>query len=398
MVNAAKEKLVIILILTLALGQLVRIPIEYQGLQSIYITPFDLIAVILVTLWIMSRPNLAQAELAQPIAIFAGLALLSLVVNARNLLPNELIASSLYFFRWLMLTSLYFIVKDFTLQFKKRLLGWLALSGMLVVLAGIIQYFFYPDLRNLYYAGWDEHLYRVFSTFLDPNFVGAFFVLNFILMLVLALHTRSVAWKFRILVIGAVLTLVAILLTYSRSAYAMFFVTNIMLLLLTKKKMLLIFMAVFIIGIILLPKNLPGEGVNLARTASVAARQQSMERAVKIWQDHPLFGIGFNAYRYAQKQYGFLPEDNWQTLHSAAGTDNSFLFVASTTGTVGLLSFFYLCYSILRITWRQKQRQISQVVLVSVVGILVNSLFINSLFFESILAWIWILVGIREKN
>ncbi|MBI2050144.1 MAG: hypothetical protein HYT35_01665 [Candidatus Staskawiczbacteria bacterium] len=100
MVNAAKEKLVIILILTLALGQLVRIPIEYQGLQSIYITPFDLIAVILVTLWIMSRPNLAHAELAQPIATFAGLALLSLVVNARNLLPNELITSFLYLFRW----------------------------------------------------------------------------------------------------------------------------------------------------------------------------------------------------------------------------------------------------------------------------------------------------------
>ena len=38
--------------------------------------------------------------------------------------------------------------------------------------------FVYPDLRNLWYLGWDPHYYRVFATLLDPNYVGILLVLT----------------------------------------------------------------------------------------------------------------------------------------------------------------------------------------------------------------------------
>ena len=82
------------------------------------------------------------------------------------------------------------------------------ISGSLIVLLGFIQLMFYPALRNLYYLGWDEHLYRMFSTFLDPNFAGAFFVLFTLFVIDMSLRYKkefknlcSVVWQHSLLLL-----------------------------------------------------------------------------------------------------------------------------------------------------------------------------------------------------
>ena len=67
--------------------------------------------------------------------------------------------------------------KDFKSLVKKLII----FIGIFIVGLGFIQFLFYQSLRNLFYLGWDEHLYRMFSIFLDPNFAGAFFVLYYFL-------------------------------------------------------------------------------------------------------------------------------------------------------------------------------------------------------------------------
>lgn len=385
MVNA-KKILAVLLVLSLALGEVIRIPLDFLGLKFAVFSPTDFIALILICLGIFSSgKKFFRGKLALPIFIFAGVALLSLLVNTKSLQPSEFIVSLLYLLRWLTFAGVYFIVRDFNFKTKKTFLSWLVVSSFVIILLGFVQYFLYPDLRNLYYSGWDEHLYRLFSTFLDPNFAGAFLVLGFILSLGLNRNLWFVS----------ILTFVAILLTYSRSAFLMFAASIcVFLLLIGKKKLLVGILLLLVVGIILIPKNLKSEGVNLLRTASITARQEEAKKALLIVRENPIFGVGFNAYRWAQIRYGLIQKTD---IHSGAGTDNSFLFVLATTGVIGFCAFIYLWYKILQQA-RLTRSTVSFIVIASTAGLFADSLFINSLFYSKILVWMWVLVGVMESK
>lgn len=393
------KKIAIILILSLVLGQVVRIPLG----SVVAVTPIDIFAFVLIALW--TRRNLKikrQKLISQPnkislaLVVFTAIGFFSLLVNSKHLIPEQFLVSFLYLVRFAFLAGIYFVVREFSEKTKWNLLSWLALAGVLIAVLGLIQYFLYPDLRNLYYAGWDEHLYRIFSTFLDPNFAGAFFVLVFILLLGLLFNREKKTDLFRLAVIlGTILTLTALLLTYSRSAYLAFFISLSTLFILAKRVWLVVFLLLFILGILLLPKNLPSEGVDLGRTASVLARQESTQKALIIIKDNPLLGVGFNAYRYAQMRYGFLKDES---AHSGAGTDNSFLFVLATTGIIGFMAYLYLWYQILSLAFQSRKLIVPKIVIVSSFTLFVNSLFINSLFYESIMVWMWLLIGTMERK
>lgn len=386
---AMAKKIIVLLILSLVFGQIVRIPLP--GVAGAFVTPIDFLVILLLPFWVSS---FSRSKLAAPIMAFFLLGLFSLLLNSKNLTFLELFTSLLYSVRFFILAGIYFTIRRFDVKTKEKLLYWLAGCGVVVVILGLIQYFLYPDLRNLYYAGWDEHLYRVFSTFLDPNFAGTFFVLVFVLLLGLTFREKAKVRRM-LFSIGLLLTFISILLTYSRSAFIMFVVSVSILLLFCKKRIILsMLLALFVLGIVLLPKSLPSEGVKLNRTASITARQDSAQKAVVIFRDNPFFGVGFNAYKFAQMRYGFLKDPN---IHSGAGTDNSFLFVLATTGIVGILAFIYLWYRVIWIAFKN-QSLTSYIIIASSVGLLINSFFINSLFYESIIVWMWIMVGIRERK
>lgn len=397
--DALAKKITIILILSLVLGQVVRIPLG----TVVAVTPIDIFAFVLIVLWIRRNLKIKRQKLiSQPnkvslaLVIFTAVGFFSLLVNSKYLIPEQFLVSFLYLSRWSILAGIYFVVREFSEKTKRNLLSWLALAGVLISVLGLIQYFLYPDLRNLTYAGWDEHLYRIFSTFLDPNFAGSFFVLVFILLLGLLFNREKKTDLFRLaLILGTILTLIALLLTYSRSAYLAFFISLSVFFILAKRVWLMVFLPLFILGIFLLPKNLPSEGVNLARTASILARQESVERAWIIFKDNPLLGVGFNAYRYAQMRYGFLKDES---AHSGAGTDNSFLFVLATTGIIGFMAYLYFWFKVLGLAYFLKEHSISKVVIASILGLFMNSLFINALFYESILVWMFFLIGAMERK
>ena len=94
----------------------------------------------------------------------------------------------------------------------------LMVSGAIFIVFGYIQYLFYSNLRNLYYLGWDDHLYRLFSTFLDPNFAGIFLVLILLLTVQYFFLERKTKIKI-VIAMFSVLALIALYLTYSRSAF-----------------------------------------------------------------------------------------------------------------------------------------------------------------------------------
>lgn len=380
----------IILILIFPLGVLSRIQLS----DSIAISLND-IAIFLIVLFFAIRKIKEKKffffkyPLFKPIFIFMAIAVLSLLINIKNLSFLESITSSLYLLRWILYAGLYFLVIDFDTKFRQKVSIFLVISGAIAVIGGYFQYFLYPELRNLIYLGWDEHLYRMFSSFLDPNFAGAFFVLYFIFALSVFIEQS----RYIKLLLGLILTLTlgAIFLTYSRSALIMLVVSfAVFLFLIKQKKLIFIFISLSLLITFLLPKSFKTEGTNFLRTASAKARIDSSENALSIIRDNIFFGVGFNAYRYAQYRYGFLNDKKEIENHSGAGTDNSYLFILATTGIVGFAAYLYLLRRLFKIK--------DKILIASMAGLLVNALFINSLFYTFIMEWIWILAGLTFKE
>lgn len=371
----------LVTIFFLPFGEIIRIPL----FQNVSIHPIDITIGIFA---VYSIPYLLKNKkhyLFRPMLLVSGVFLLSLLVNIFSYDLGQLFVAALYYIRFVFLLLFFLAVSSLDSAFKKRIPMLLTIVGFIVVLLGYLQYFFYPNLRNLYYAGWDEHLYRMFSTFLDPNFAASFFVMYFLFILELISKTG----KKEPLLYGIVaLTLGAILLTYSRSAYLMLGISLFVFLLLQRQKKLLF----GLLGLVLLvpilfffsPKS---EGTNLLRTTSSFARVAAFQNAFTLFQENPIFGVGFNAYRYAQEKRGFLPQSAKEN-HAGAGTDNSFLFVLATTGIVGFGAYVYFWYVIL------KKTHINAVIFATVVGLIVNAMFINSLFYPPIMAFLWVELGL----
>jgi len=111
---------------------------------------------------------------------------------------------------------------------------------------------------------------------------------------------------------------------------------------------------------------------------------------MKIIQDHPVFGVGFNAYRYAQLNYGFRNDKAERISHADSGVDNSMLFVLATTGVVGFLFYLFM--------WIRILKTANVLIIASVIGVVIDSLFVNSLFYTYIMFWLWVIIGLRENK
>lgn len=394
----------------LSLGEIIRFDLG----NNIFIKPVDIVITILLLAWIVHNfENLGKIiktdSLFSPIKCVIIIMCISIMLNFKNFSSNEIIVGLSYIVRWIFYASLYFVVKSFPPKLKGKILYLLLIIGGLFTFFGFIQYFFYSNLRNLYYLGWDEHMHRMFSTFLDPNFAGGFFVLYllFLLSFLLYLFKNNKIREVWLISLVSVFSLISIFLSHSRSALIMLLTAIVIFSILTKKLYWFFgFALISIIFILISSKNFDVENINLFRIASTEARIDSAKIALKIINDNPFFGVGFNTYRYSQIKYGFRDPANSSVSHADAGTDNSFLFIFATTGIVGLIFYSNLLLKILQKSYlnyrryndKNIQKYIGITAIASMGGIIIDSFFINSLFYPGMLIWMWVLLGLMERK
>lgn len=388
------KSLFILICITLPLGALIRMSITPQA----FVYPVDVAVLLFVLVGIYQvLIHKSPKKWVSPFTFFLLAALVSLVVNIYWLSPQEFIVGSLYLVRF----SMYLLIAPIiSSQFKTNDVKWLVscitVSLFSTVLIGLAQYFLYPDLRNLMYLGWDEHHYRIFSSFLDPNFASIIFVIC--LWLLIAVFRNQKNKTIQQYGVGAiiVITFGALLLTYSRTGYLAFGLSAFAFFILEKKiKLFALIFLLFIAGVVLLPKDMQSEGVNLLRTASIFSRLESFQTAQSIIEKNPIFGVGFNTYRYAQDRYGNLAQDITHS-HAGAGVSNSYLFVIATTGIIGFLAFIYALARLiqeLKIIVRV-DRIIGNSMSALFVSVLIGSLVENVFFYSTILIILFILIGI----
>ncbi len=377
-------------------GQLAKIPLNFLNMPSINLYLTDIILFLLVISWIIwkvfdKKRKYHLPPLAKPIFLFSVLALISLLVNLSVFGLKESLVGSLYLIRWLFYAGIYFVVFD--LRKKLDWLKWhnkpcfLLIIGSAIAIFGLIQYSLWPDFKALETLNWDPHFYRLVGTFFDPGFTGLILALNLFLIIILWLESKN-KW---FLALGLIVYS-SLALTYSRASWLVFLLGAGLILLTKKAFKVLIGIAILIAMTFFLLPRPAGEGGKIERTYTINARLINYEQSLKIAKDNPFFGVGFNNYRYAQRNYGFLSTDEWQTNHAGAGADNSFLLVLATTGIFGFLAYLWLWGRVL------KENKKNILVVVSLLAIIGHSLFLNSLFYPWVMVWLWLLLALTKEN
>ena len=366
--------LLIFLFLSFISGQILSF-----ALADIRISLLDIAVLVNVIYFIFSTKALKKTTKKWYLSVFGpflAIALISLIITRlRYGLTNmNWLISGLYLVRF----TLYSFLVAIGVWLKKTArisLPGLFISGSMIALLGLLQYWLYPDLRNLYYLGWDPHHYRVFSTMLDPNFTGIILVLTLWLgiYLYLTLHKNTLLHLLVILALG--FDVLALLLTYSRGSFIAFlFGLGLWCYRRNKFFIFLLALGFFCASILMLPKS-PGESVDLSRTISVWSRWQNSQEAIGLWLNAPVLGHGFNVF----------------------GIHNSWLFILATTGVLGMLSYLWIWCGLYKkvksVAEKSHQQTYFQLWKISVLTVFLHSLFDNSLFFAPLMFWLWILTG-----
>lgn len=379
--------LLYLLIFSVAAGQLIKIPIVGQkGPVLLDIILFILVIPASRKLQLRFLPKSFLAFI-----IFLLICLLSLVLSPLNLTFGEYLNSSLYILRLsiFLLFGITVLNKTLNLGFEKITI----VSGLILSVLGLLQFFLIPDMIFLTEFGWDPHFFRTVSTFLDPNFLGIYLTLS-IITLLLAVFPKKYTYL-KIILFAIIYT--ALITTFSRSSALLLFVSLLTISIL-KKSFRIFLLAIFLTAILFVSfyiyVSLVAIPRNIDREQSGKLRVSSWGQGLMLFSKSPILGIGFNNYQQALEEYNIAPTSQ---LISRGGSsnDSSLLFILATTGLLGLTVYLTFIMFIIKecIDLLKTQRRKSILLIAGILGLVVNSFFINSLFYPFTVFWIFLLLG-----
>lgn len=381
--------LLILLFLVFPLGQFSKI--ESFTFSNLYLP--DILVAVIVSMWMTNcafRRSVSLTFMKTSILGFFFCLAFSLAANFNNLSWQQFIVAFLYLVRFISYASLYFVIHDLLERkviSKRFIYKGLIFSGVSLALLGIEQYLLFPDMRIMKLIGWDDHYYRIISTLIDPNFSGVIFSGVTLLLI----GDYFLGNKFSLAIVP--ITTIALFLTYSRTAFVSFLIGLIYLFLSLKKtKALLAIVLSFVLILFILPKGSGGEGVKLGRVNSLLGRLDSMKQSVLVFENHPIVGVGFNAYKFI--------DNKDPSSHSSSGVENSYLLILVTSGVIGLIAFLNLIlnfayYTKARFDSLEGGQKISLIISTAIlISLLTSALSLNSLFYPWIMIWVFLTMAL----
>jgi O-antigen ligase len=296
----------------------------------------------------------------------------------------------LYLLRLISYAGMFLVIWNYCLnkvKFVDKLFDFLIVSVFFFALFGWVQYFLYPDLRNLIFLGWDDHLFRMAGTLIDPTFTAIILVFGVLLSLIKYQKTKKIIYALFLVPI-----LLALYFTYSRTGYLSLIFGLLTFLSINRKiRFSLILVPLFLIGIFLLPR-FKSAGTELERTFSIKAKAVNYIETAKIFVKNPVFGVGYNNLCWARNYY---LNDIYLDSHACSGSDSSILLLLSTTGIVGFVIFVSFLYMLMKYI---KVSYIGVAFTSCLSSLFVHSIFSNSIFYPWVLGFLAILGALAIKE
>lgn len=393
--------------LSLVVGQLLRLPLWGQS-GGLLVSDIAVVLVLGIAFLQYCRhlltippaggtPPMAVANYSLLTTPFIIWSLLTLAVNASSLAPIELTIAFSYWLRTsaylALLPALLYLTRD-PRYYRTLARSFIGAGGILVII-GLLQVFFLPNvaafpalLLTITGGGWDPHEGRLLSTWLDPNFFGAFAVI----FLFYISPKKTIGHAF-----FSVLTAAALILTQSRSNFVSLTLTLlalsplIVLGLVRQRRRSRLALSASLLSIVVLTLSIAalslGERLSglFRYDPTVQARGEALAAAWRLAQETPLLGVGYNAWQFTDLRAGLVSD---LTLHSRAGTDNSWLTLLVTTGLPGLFLFAAPWLALATATarrWLLLLDPASLAALLSIFFLALHAQFVNSFLYAHLL-------------
>lgn len=344
----------------LALGQLERI--ELGGLPAFYLHDGVLALYVAAhcvdTAWrqlvrriLQKIPTLGWISLG-----WVGAGLLAAVATQHSITYSLLVLLRLGLYL-LAGSCLYFDLRHHRIT-SRLLRSSLIFFFSALALFGFLQYLFLPDVRFLYYLGWDDHYYRLISTIFDPGFTGLLLTMGYLFLQHATAKVRKPLRPY-VLVLSLLMVL-GVLLTYSRASYialgiALGLLTWQSWISLQKKRAVtqVVIAVCFVLAMFGLPRP-GGEGVRLERTSTIVARLDTAQSALRTIDSLPvlIFGNGLFVFPSSDPELQFVSPYTGRPSHAQI-PDNWFLTLLSGTGLVGTVLGCALLVMLLRWSFRR---------------------------------------------
>jgi len=280
---------------------------------------------------------------------------------------------------------------------------WAAVEAVLLAFAafGVVQAAFLPGFAQLVYPDsrayldWDPQGHRLVSTVLEPNIAAAMLLVGLLVELAqISVGVRVPRWR-------PLLFFVALVLTLSRSA-ALGLVSGVGTILIVRglsKRLLRWICVVAVLVIVSLPRLMTFATAygKFSTSGSAAARVLSWVQALRVFRDHPWFGIGFNTFGFVQERYGYVRFGT-----AAYSSDGGLLFIAVLTGLIGVSVYVLMLWTLVRrcrSIWRDhdlpaEHRGLAIGTAAVIVGLCIDSVFVNSLLTTFVMELFWILTAL----
>lgn len=304
---------------------------------------FGLAIVLLLILKIfVKKQQLNISWLGVPLILY----LTAITVSAVCAVYPQLVFEYLLF--WIILTSLYFTVKDFSVGDSRKIFGIISISTFIVTVYGILQYLNLDPARWLYNFGG-----RPSSTFGNPNFFSGYLLLVFPLIFVKMISTRQpvkhIFWMF-----FCFLIVFNIGIARTRGAWLAFFLAVICLAVwqimylkvrfITVKRFFrgtfwffLLFSAIFIISI---DEFVTVKSFFSKKNVSVNERIFKWKTGCVMIKEHLFLGVGAGNLKVNFANYQSKVKRDFQLKStSESNLHNEFLQRFAETGIFGLVAF-----------------------------------------------------------
>lgn len=399
------ESLLRVVLALMLIGQLGRIPVLSTGTSEAPLLVNDVLLLAMfgvATMGFILAGSLRADWIVGLVAAFVlvGFAAALQSASQYHMTGMQLVISLAYLGRWVVYFAVYLLVIN-VVRGDGVLPLWKTLEGMILVFAafGIVQAIFLPHFAQLVYpdsrlyVDWDEQGHRLVSTVLEPNIAGSLIMIVLLVQLAqLSNGERVPSWK-------PLLLFAALIATLSRSSMLGLAVGGMLIVGVRgiSRRMMRFAVVLGVLFIAAVPKLLSWAqhfGKLSLSDASAMSRVVNWLRALRIWADHPVFGIGFNTYGYVAERYGAVRSGSF-----SFSSDGGLLFIAVMTGLVGLMLYVGVLALVIRRCrniWLDAEappewRGLAVGIAAATVAVCVHGMFVNSLLTPFVMEPLWIL-------
>ena len=246
------------------------------------------------------------------------------------------------------LMAIYFLIVNLfnTREWLARIVAAIAIPSVFVSLYGIIGY-----AANNIQAKWlDMSMFsgisnRAVSVFENPNMLATYLVLTIPFVLICAVNKNLSAKLRMISLFGTLISVVCIVLTWSRGAWLGLIVAMVLFSLIIFKHSLKYWLAVGLTSPFwsrLIPSNVMTRFMSIGDLAdsSTYYRLYTWKGSLKLFSDYWMSGIGVGEAAFAQ----VYPLYAYVGIESTVHSHNLFLQIAIELGVMGLLVFLIIMF------------------------------------------------------